>query len=766
MAWTVARTPDAYTLPEIKFDAQTAPLWLSNAAVTSFTLERELVASVVPGTLRQRGGLSIGAASAKLRNTASPVATPWATSPVKRVEVTDKTFGMYAVDGAERLNLGTWALDPSSGSLAAGTVDVELIEAQYVARKKVQALPPYGADPFTENSPVDPCWIIGQMARRAGFYPTPWPSISPSLHVPCDGAFQADEKLAGWGEYTLSGEVTGWEVLPGDVAVGGASGSFFSAASLNFSMARFYWQTGSPVFLTLNVVGTVYVHDAASGWQLRIVNDYATATHTIAVCNTGDGNFTAPATFIPGQTPHWPNRVQVQMQRLWNAPTNEWILFAATARSAPSGALWSPAAVDPTDHTPAGQDVELIYCLGGVDQPDVGIVDAPPGQFAAFQMNGWQPPPTAWTASKAHLKPLGGDVGLPWAPADMDTWTVIQNVASAWLGAVIMGDGVLEMLDRNDLAGANDTGEITDIGQEWTDLPWTLDPHDRADRVEVTFTPPELRKSTPGSTTLAPEAWRAQDVITVPALQSITIPAALENRAAVGIFPTFIQPGAPDAHWSQSSNIFVFNNPEGAGSPLPIETITARATQTSATTANITVTNKTGSPVYLVDGNGEPGLILRARSVVTYETPQVITRGAIETNAINPLAIDLTPWVQREQDAVAIADYLWSRVSGAGLWKVGSVRCRLDWSHTIGKILRLVHSQTGLEAKALITKVAYDGQPGETTQVLDLVLLPWTWGDVDALTATSPALDTWAEFDAAYAGRTWTNFDADPLWTP
>lgn len=766
MVWTVGRTPDSYVLPEIKFDTS-APAWLSGAAVTSFTLERELVASVVPGTLRSRGGLSIGAASVRVRNTAAPIATPWAASASKRIEVTDKAFGLYVSDGADRLNLGTWALDPIAGSLADGTAAVELIEAQYGARKKTQNLPAYGSDPFNEESPVDPCWVIGQMARRAGFYPTPWPSISPSLHVPCDGAFHVDENLSSWGTYTISGESTGWEVLPGDVAVGGASGSYFCAVSSKLPLGPYYWRHfSSPMFLTLNVVGTVYVHDAASGWQVRIVNDYDTGTHTLAVCNTGDGNFTAPVTFVPGQTAHWPNRVQVQLQRHWDENTDQWVFLGATIRSAPSGSLWSAAAVDSTDHAPSVQDVELIYCLGGVDHPSAGIVGAAPGQFAAFQMNGYAPPSTAWTASKAHLKPLGGDVGLPWAPADMDAWTVIQNVASAWLGAVIMGDGVLEMLDRNDLAGANDTGEVTDIGQEWTDLPWTLDPHDRADRVEVTFTPPELRKSTLGSSTLAPEAWRAMDVITIPALQKITIPATLENRAAVGIFSSFITPAGPDPLWSQSSNIFAFNNPDGTGSPLPDGSVLATAEQTSATTATITITNNTAAPVYLVDGNGEPGLILRARSVATYETPQVIARGAIETNAVNPLAVDLTPWVQREEDAVAIADYLWSRVSGAGLWKVGSVRCRLDWTHTIGKILRLVHSETGLEAKALITKVAYDGQPGEITQTLDMVLLPWTWGDVDALTATTPALDTWAEFDAAYSGRTWTNFDANPLWIP
>lgn len=765
MVWSTAQTPDVYTLPSVRFIGSGAPAWLADSAVLSFSLERELVASVIPGTLRSRGGLSIGAASATVENADYTPATPWSNNLDKRVEVDLDTFGLYAVDGDDQLNLGHWALEPVAGSLTGGAIDVDLIEAQYVGRRTPQALQPYKGEPFSGDAPVDPCWIVGQMARRAGFWPTPRSTLYPALQVAADGAFHADQVAALFAPHAIDGESTGWEVLPGDVAVGGAPGSYFSATSTSIALAPYYWRQNAAVYLTLNVVGTVYIYDVQQGWQIRIVNNSGTGTHTVAVCNSGDGTFTTPVTFTPGLSPDWPNRVQVYVGRQWDVTLGLWTSVLAMARSA-SGGPWSSIAQDTTDFTPTG-DAEMIYVSGGRDHPAAGIVGAAAGQFAAFQMNGLSAPSSLWEASKAHLKPLGGDVGLPWAPASMDAWTVIQSACSAHLGAAILSDGVLTMLDRDDLSGSNTLGEDADIGREWTDLPWVLDPNDRADRVEVTFTPPAISKAVPGSSELAPEAWRADEVILIPALATVTIPAQMDNLAAVGIFENFITPTTPSANWSKSSNIFAFNNAAGTGSALGLDLLSVSLSQTSATTATVTIRNLTGAPIYLVDSTGAPGLVLRAETVATYETQQLVERGLPADQAANPLAVDLSPWVQREQDAVSVADYLWARVSGKGLWKAGSIRCRVDWSHDIGKVIRLKHPSTGLEAKALITKVAYDGTAGEITQSIDLVLLPWTWGDFDAMTAATPGMDTWAEFDAKYFGasKDWNDFDADPLWT-
>jgi len=753
MAWE--QTPDVYALPEVRLVAPGVK-WLFNAAVSAFSLERELVASTIPGNIRSGNGLSVGSAGV----TVIPAqrATPWSKDPAHLV-TSGAASRIVAVDSAgDELPLGSWVVDDTAGALSGIGVDVNLLEAQYAGKQQPQALPAYAADPFNPDSPVDPVWAIARLAETAGFTAVPPPVESALLAFPMDGSFMA---TTGYPIYEVGGLTPGWTTLP-DGTVGGESDTMaqaVSTAGTGGTPIKDRLATGQYVYFTQNVAGTFHFADFVGGWQIKIVNDFDTGTHTLGICNNVSSTF-ATVPFTPALDPNWPLRVQVRVSRTWNETTGQWTAIRANARSSATAAWSAQASPSSQSFTPSTTGIELIYPYAGTLTPSGPNPSLPPGQFSGIQVT-TEDDPALWLAPKALLKPLGGDMGLPWVPAGMNAWTAIQDICSAWAAAAILGaDGILRILTRDDLAGANDDGEDTDIGHEWTDLPWTLDPADQVDRVQVSFNAPTVLKADAGSTTLAPEAWRADDVVRVPAGERIEIEAQLENRAAVGIFQRFYIPiGSPDPYWSQRNTIIAFNNPNGTGSPLGGDSFQAQAWQTSATTARIVVINPKANDIYLVDGNGEPSLILRARSVATYDTPQIVERGTSAEEAQRPLEVDLAQWVQRRQDAADIADYLYARLSGTGLWKASEVRCRLDWSHDIGKVLRLKYSRSGLEAKALITKVSYDGSEGEIGQMLDLVLLPFTWGDWDRINETR----TWDDWDAVWAGKTWDDFDANPL---
>lgn len=744
MAWTLGRTPDLYTLPSVEVEGAA---WLAGGKVESFSLERELVASVIPGNIRGRQGLSVGTADVDV--TFEDRVTPWSTDPARRVAVR-APVRLFVSDDGDELDLGSWVIAPTSGSLTSTGVALELLEAQSVGKQIAQALPPHQAGPFVTK--VDPAWVVGRMADQAGFPPVPRPVASALLAVPLHGSFTS-VPVPSYPVplYSAGGAVTTWEVIAGDVAVGAgpASSALLVADGAKGQVISDVFLAGSKAYITLNVVGTVTLSDTVQGWQIRITN--SGSTHTIEVCNSADDTFTAPVSYAAGSSADWPTRVQLELTRtqvpIPDTNRGQWGSFSVRARSSHTAA-WSAAASDATTYNPGPTMVEAISVVAGAT-----------GRFAALQVS-TVADPALWAPSQAHLQPIGGDMGLPWVPAGTNVWPAIQDVCSAWLAAGIVGnDGIFRLLSRDDLAGVNSLGEDTDVGQEWDDLKWTLDSDDTVDRVQVTFTPPQVKETVYNTTTLAPEVWRAEDVIKVAAGATVTIPAAFDNLAAVALFTNFTTPTAPSVLWAQTSTLIAFNNPDGSGSPLDNGDWAATVVQTSSTTATITIRNRTASPMYLVDGNGEPALILRAQLTASYETAQVVERGAPAEVAQSPLEVDLTPWVQSADEAARIADYLYARLRGKALWKASSVRCRLDWSHDIGKVLRLRHEESGLVAKALITKVALAGQPGEIGQTLDLVLLPWTYADH----AATFAGQTYADHAVEQAGATYADHAANPL---
>lgn len=749
------KTSDVYTLPLVRLTSADAP-WLADAAVVSWSVERELVGQTLPGNIRARSGLSIGDASAVVAVDGDAL-TPWSRTAERRVTGGSSARLFIEADDGDEYDLGAWLIAPTSGSLNARETQVDLTEAQYVGRNVTQALPPRSAE--TSNT-ADPVWIIARLLEQVGYTSAPPPVVGETMFaVSLDGSWEGAPLSTGVTYSHSSGEVGSWEVVPGDVIVGtsgvaiGGPGTFGGQLVYGPTVSE-QFKAGSSVYLTLNAAGVVRAMDLTQKWEVVIDAD----AEVLSVRNNDTGSLVS-VPYVGGLSADWPTRVQVEIKRDWSA--GSWTTFYGRIRSAPNAA-WSAWATQSTAKAET-VSVESIYFMAGRQYVSGLPTTAPPGNFAAVQITRGGPSIDLWKAPTTRLRPFGGGIVVPWTSPTEDVWTAIQNVAAANLGAVHLDrDGHPSSLNRDDLAGANVPGEITDIGAEWTDLPWTLDPADTADRLEVTYYAPSIATApTSPSTTPAPEFWRAEEIIKVPpGGQVITVNVEVD-RVAEGLFQTFwpaSDTSVPEAV-SYNNTISAFDNPSGTGTPLAASVIDAVVVPRSPTRVEVRLRNSGSVSAYLVDANGQPCLILRTRRLATFETPQIAEQGAAAGDARNPIAIDLGRYVQTVNDAEDIAGYLWARISTAGLWRASSVRCRLDWSHDIGKVLRLIHSRTGLEAKALITKVAYDGLSGEIAQTLDLVLLPWTWTDFD----DTYAVNTWTTWDAIWAGRTWDDFDADPL---
>lgn len=352
------------------------------------------------------------------------------------------------------------------------------------------------------------------------------------------------------------------------------------------------------------------------------------------------------------------------------------------------------------------------------------------------------------------IEVLGGTLPAPWVPSDADALTALQDLVTAWCGAVFVDNtGVLRVRSRETLAGLDATTIDLDVGRYAEDLAWSLDPADVPDRLEVTYTP--------AATLTSFEVDCSPEAIMVPARSSIDITVALDTSPLV-VADWIDITNNPATNPNPTDPIFAANSRADGNNGVGVAGVLRVATVSVSTSRMILrLTNPSAQPLWVVDGNGSPCLFLRAQGYPA-ETERVTSRGlpAEASDASRIRQVDLGRYVQRQEDAEDIADYYWARLT-AGLWKADSVRVKPDWARDLGDVVRLRHGRTSLNQRAMVTKIAWSGQAGEVTQTLDLALLPSIWAEFDEAWAGR----TWDDFDALWAAYTWDDFDRVPTAT-
>lgn len=709
------------------------------AAVASWHLERELVGSVLPGNVRARSGLSIGSAGFTLAQTeAGQPLTPWSADPTRRVTA-GQPVDLYASHngyGSEvRVDLGEWLVAPVQGSLVAAEVPVELLERQYRGRALDQALP-VGRDS------VDPAWIVDTLARQVDHHSTPPAVASTIICAALAGGATPDVGLLGGALVDRWGRATGVLGTEGDAIVIYAwlAPNTVLGSGGGITPIPGGGSTGNNTnYLTVNVVGEVrFTFGVGSGPEVEI---HADDGEVWARANSSES--WEVVEFEGGLDPIHTNRVQLEMVAEDTTGTiGDWT-FRVRARSS-ADATWSDAAVSP------GMEPGSAF-------PQVTFDVEEGSSVSAFQITS-ESDDALWATPTAEIHALGGRIPAPWLPPDKDVWSGIQQVCAVHLGACwVRRDKTLLLQNRDYLAGAFTAGEGFDVGQRVEDLGWTLDPSDSADRLEITYSPVDFVED--DGTGLQPVVWAAQDAIELAPFETIEITVDVDFYAKVAPIPRWI--GAWDtANLDEGSTWCTYSARDGdaSGDLGGYGALSISVRHVSGNRFVLRLTNNLDVTLYTVDADGKPCLILRAPVIAPQANSASVVRGAGLADAVRPLTVDLGKLVQRAEDAEAIADYVWSRVSSP-MWKASSVRTRLEWDRDIGDIVQLVHERSGLGVKALVTKVALDGQAGEVAQTLDLVLLPITWGDFDAAWADA----AWTDFDDTWSADAWLDFDTNPL---
>lgn len=765
--------------PVVSVEIAGSPL---GGVVGSWSTTRELVGSALPGNLRARTGLSIRGAQITLANPEPQARTPWAKGTDRIPEGGYATLTATAADGETR-PMGSWIVGPQSGSLRSPEVPVELYEQSYRARGPRRSVK--NRLPVVPATPVEPAWMVDALARQAGWWTTPAPVASCLASLPLNGAIwsELDDYLA----FPLYGDPPdGWGGVRGALGPTGDWGVYVVLAVITYKkVGKVLVPNIEP--LLINDVPMFVTADFTGGptllrFGLELADPMVRvnpAAQTVEVRAGNDPVQWVSVGYVPGLDPRNPDRLQLEIRRA-GAPTNPDSAFDFTgtygpirvrARSA-ADAPWSEWATDPT--TFAGLAVSELV---------IGSSVAADGSCAGLQVTR-EADPALWAPPTANIDALGagGLMPSPWLPSDVDVWSGVQDVVAKWLGAAWIDlNDELQCRNRYYLAGDVPPEQITtiDVGRRVEDLPWTLDPADSADRLEVTYSPvdiltaaydPEAEHWEGGGKgyVVMPLLWEADEAVLINPRQTITVVADVDSLGiAAG---TYQQPfgltqqwwyaeSARDAHW-QVSSWNARPNRDGTGLVPGENALQVTSRQVSAGRVLIEIRNLSGAPLWTVNGKGEPWLRMRVAGKTSQSTTVVVERGTSAADAVNPMKVDLGRIVQRADDGEAIADFLWDRARAPG-YRLSSLRIVPDWDRDLGDVLYLSHPTSGLQQKALLVKDARAGRPGELTQHVDLVLLPVTVGDFDDLWAGR----TVGDLDDAYAGRTVGELDDDPLQT-
>jgi hypothetical protein len=688
------------TVPDIVTDfGASAP---GSVSVSDWSIARQLTGSLLPGQVRAGTGFSVASGSVGFPQTTPPL-SPWGKGAQKLVP--GGRCSVYATPdaGVSRLALGSFLANQASGAVSDPAVTVDLIEDQTRLRKRV-TVP--GLSDVVGTIGVDAVWLIDQIARTGGYYATPKPSPSCVGSLPLQGSVIAERGTA-----TLTGSpVAGWQTINRRVYPA-PSGSGSIALTLSASAPR----TGS-LFLTFNATGAI----SFSGGLANIVVDTGALT-----VKAGSGS---AVTYTAGGSTAWPERVQVEVQYTLAGAT--YTAVKARARTGPAAA-WS------------GFSTATVSIPADTSNTDVTAVTVSgTGALSGLQVT-TAADTALWDVPTAVFDASGVTLDNPVIPADGDGWDVIQQIAAATLGGAWVSEaGALTYRAKEWMRGLGASSETIVSETSLTDVAWSIGGGDVADRVTVTYQPPDLKTVTNNSLLI----WEATEAVEVAAGKTVTIYADIEGTAKN--LASWLPVWDPTTS-TQFSRWAAATSRDGGGTQPADDALRVATTIAGTSRLRISITNTTGTKLWTVDGTGNPTLIVRANLSARAGETVTLTAGAQEDDAATPLDVDLGAWVQRYADAQQILDWVWSQVQQPRA-TIQGVRVKPALARQLGDIIRITDGQTALSSKALITGISLTGSAGQYEQTLDLVLLDVTFYDLSQSFGTK----TFAQLSTDWAGLT------------
>lgn len=696
------------TIPEVfvKLPGSTWPPAMGGApagtgACGAWSITRDLTGGFLPGQVRGASGFSVAVATAQIPQPASPL-SPWAAAGSQLTPGGQAT--LYAshdgADGSTALQLGKFRVDPISGASTDPALNLDLIEDSGRLKRPVAIRWAYTSTD-AERYSMDASWALDQIARAGGFYATPKPGSSTVLSMPLVGGPACDRGTTEGALVDMYREVEHTVGLSGVSSV----------------EAR---QSGTGVngvfYLTCQVAG--------SGGVIRMGDTLIEVTPASVVVREGSTTRGTVAIGSAGLV-----RVQLRIVRVSGgftvqARTSESSWPAATTVSISGASPWASDDITVSSLSSTG----FIRAVRLDNTADSAVWGQP---SAVIDLSG---------------SPIRGIFDMEKQPG----WDLAQNIATATLGGLwISENGVFTYRNRHTLRGIDGPVETIEALDQLETLQWRVDPADIADRVTVTYTPAEVRRANDSIT-----LWEATNIIVVRQYSTQTIYADIEGTAdRISDFRPVWDETVTATRFSR----YAASTSREAGGAQPADgALTFRTEMAGPSRVKIMITNHTGGPLWLVDGNGEPTLTLRTSVHVAPGEPVTVEQGLSESNSIAPLSIDCGAAVQDHATAVELCAWLEGQTRVA-LPTIGDVRVKPDLRRQIGDVVRITDGITSLDSKAIITGITLDGSAEGYTQTVKLALMATTFLDVDEWLASTP-INTFTGFDDWLTSQNITTF--------
>jgi len=754
--------------------------------VASWESTREIASSSLPGQVRHKTGLSVGTGKALIKRDQDDF--PWKQRDVYGLSGSAAQI-LIAPEGRTKIPTGQFRVADTEGDLTTTGMTVDLDERQIIGRDESPGVlgEQLVSTQQIDDTYFDPAWLVEQLAQQMGYGVGLRPGdtlsngadYSPVLDVPFQGSMIPEfPRNVDYTEF--SGSEAGFAELENEGLIGLTPRSTLaSSAHVEYRLER---SIARSVIVTLDLKGRARIgwkdRNGSSVAWFRLWNqtDAPASTpgvpatkSTLQVGSTGSSgttNTSVTGTFtLPAPDEDNPYRVQVQFEytssitqaRVRRGVGSPWSAYVvvnntntlATGTDAQYGIeVYSDLITTPTE------TFTVVSRLSVVDADTLGG-----GANDALYSN------TQGRVGRIYLEPLGGTSVSPWLDPDKTVLNTMQEIAEAWQGALITDVyGDLRLLNRFSLSGVGTGGEIPiDIGTKFEDLPWVMSYTDQADRLVMKYRPAVVRRWESTSDNVA-IVWELDRVVPVyPGGNNIFFTLDYVYPVDLKLIP-FVRKDNSNGQFHEW-DAYRYNN--GTGAHInPGEDMQMRVDRVTASTWSVYILNRTADPFHMVDNTGTPWLKLRSTYYFDQTQEAIVERGASAGDSENALEVDLSNYVQNATDAEALADFLWSRVNRRA-WRAKTVNAIPDYRLDLGDVVEITHARTGVRSNALVTKVKLAGDPGQVTQLLDLVLIPPTWEDFDEAWAAylpSPP-GSWNEFDALWDDYTWDDFDRTPAAT-
>lgn len=696
------------TIPEFQIVTDSPAVPSGVAPVSSYQIRRDLTGGGLPGAARGGSGFSVAEGSVTVPQQGTPV-TPWAKTPV----MPGGAATLQAKHDGATLPLGSFLVNDVSGADSAAEVTLGLIEQTRNMDGAFTSNITTAANIAGDTTiPNDAASVLGDAFRSAGYTTHMTPTVTGATilnRAYCDGTVAWD-----YGEYFSSSANGGSAYFGSKDGRIGLVGTAYTTASRP--------DLDSDVVPNPNTTRSVTFHADCKKDGGQVFFDEATYGVSIwpneslltVFCSSTFGtntSFDIPAS-------HGGDAYTVHLG-INGTTVNVYL-------ASPKHAAWELLG---TMQLKRQLDIRLhwrteLFAGQGATYNDGWI-----GGVAIWYKDGATPPAITYpTKIDAYYEPTGSNLSGVFT-ADQSARETIQDIAKSTMGAAWMDEtGALIYRDADHMR-AGSAVEIVVADRQLEDLPWSISHENTADRIEYTYTPANIERSTLGTLTI----WEATEKTSVGAGEAITITAELDNVTTNGV--DFFVP-IWDTYWpSNSRSRWAAASSSDGGGTRPLDDAIKVDVTITGGTAIIRVTNTTSKTLWLVDGNGEPCLILRSQLKVSAGEQQTLEWGVTKEQATNPFSFDAGQWVQDAETAQEQLNWLASQMQQAQA-TIDQVNVKPNLARQLGDIVVLTEEQLSpdhkpLKSKALITGSDLDGDANGYTTTLNLALLGVTFYDLD-----------------------------------